>query len=46
MRIHGQNESASLMSNVGLLISAGTKTTMALNEEKVLVVFDQSNCNL
>ena len=38
MRIHGQNESASLMSNVGLLVSAGTKTTMALNEEKVSIL--------
>ena len=35
VRIHGQGESAALMSNVGLLVSAGSRTTMALKHEKV-----------
>ena len=39
MRIHGQDESAALMSNVGLLVSAGSRTTMALKHEKVSPLF-------
>ena len=35
VRIHGQNESAVLMSNVGLLVSARSKTTMGLIHKQV-----------